>query len=604
MQKDPHFLPTIPEELQTLGWDRLDVILVSGDSYIDSPFIGAAVIGKVLRKAGYRVGIIAQPDIHSDRDITRLGEPRLFWGVTAGSIDSMVANYTATLKKRKHDDYTPGGENTRRPDRAVIVYSNLIRRFFKETAPIVLGGIEASLRRVAHYDFWSDKIRHSVLFDAKADYLVYGMGERTVLELAAALRSGENAQDVRGLCYASSEAPEGYIELPPFQEVARNKEAFTAMFHQFYRNNDPLNAAGLVQKHDRRYLVQNPPNFYLSQAELDEVYALGYARAQHPYYEAQGKVKALETIRYSVSTHRGCYGECNFCAIAVHEGRTIRWRSPASIADEVSELVKLPGFKGYVLDVGGPTANMYGYECAKKLKSGSCKDRRCIFPQVCNQLHVDHGPLLELLQRLQRIEGIKKVQVSSGVRYDLIQADAAQGEAYLQQVVSQHISGQMKVAPEHTEDAVLKRMGKPGTDSLRKFKANFERYTKKAGKEQYLTYYLIAAHPGCTLRHMQNLRKFTRQELGISPEQVQVFTPTPSTYSTLMYYTETDPFSGEKLFVEKGLKGKESQKWVVVDKGGGKQDRKPTENRAPNNRKGQSTTPGKPARPGKPKKKP
>ncbi len=593
MQTDPRFLPTTPEEMQALGWDQPDVIMVSGDSYIDSPFIGAAVIGKVLRNAGYKVGIIAQPDIHSGTDITRLGEPRLFWGVTAGSIDSMVANYTATQKKRKHDDYTPGGENNRRPDRAVIAYSNLIRRFFKETVPIVLGGIEASLRRVAHYDFWSDKVRHSVLFDAKADYLVYGMGERTVLELAAALRSGENANHVRGLCYASTEIPEGYIELPPFQEVARSPEAFTAMFHQFYRNNDPLNAAGLVQKHDRRYLVQNPPNFYLTQKELDGVYALDYVRAQHPYYEAQGKVKALETIRYSISTHRGCYGECNFCAIAVHEGRTIRWRSPDSIAAEVSELVKMPGFKGYILDVGGPTANMYGFECEKKLKSGSCKDRRCIYPQVCNQLHVDHGPLRELLQRLQRIEGIKKVQVSSGIRYDLIQADAAEGQSYLEQVVTEHVSGQMKVAPEHTEDAVLKRMGKPGADSLLKFKADFERYSKKAGKEQYLTYYLIAAHPGCTIKHMQNLRSFTRQELGINPEQVQVFTPSPSTYSTLMYYTETDPFTGEKLFVEKGLKGKESQKWVVVEKGGWSQGRKPFENRAPGSHKGQVMKQGK-----------
>ncbi|MCE5207801.1 MAG: YgiQ family radical SAM protein [Chloroflexi bacterium] len=559
------FIPTTVEEVKNLGWERLDVILISGDSYIDSPFIGAAVIGKVLLKAGYRVGIIAQPDLHSPVDIMRLGEPSLFWGVTAGSIDSMISNYTATLKKRKSDDYTPGGTNTRRPDRATISYSNLIRRYYKDTVPIVLGGIEASLRRIAHYDYWTDKIRKPVLFDAKADYLVYGMGERTVLDLAAGLKNGRDVRSLRGICYASTEIPAGYMELPPFQEAAVDQEAFTQMFHQFYRNNDPLNAIGLAQKVDRRYLVQNPPSLSLSQAELDDVYALPYEHAQHPYYEKQGKVKALETIRFSVSTHRGCYGECNFCAIAIHEGRTIQWRSPDSIAAEVEGMVNRPGFKGYVLDVGGPTANMYGYECEKKLKSGSCKDKRCLYPQVCNQLHVDHGPLLKLMQRLERIPGIKKVQVSSGVRYDLLQADP-KGDEYLAEVVEKHVSGQMKVAPEHTEEHVLKLMGKPGTQSLLRFKADFERLTRKAGKEQYLTYYLIAAHPGCTMKDMQNVHRFTRERLKLTPEQVQVFTPSPSTYSTLMYYTEKDPFTGEKLFVEKGLKGKESQKVIVTGK--------------------------------------
>jgi uncharacterized radical SAM protein YgiQ len=563
------FLPTTSEEMKNLGWDHLDVILVSGDSYIDSPFIGAAVIGKVLLNAGYRVGIIAQPDLHIGDDVTRLGEPALFWGVTAGSIDSMVSNYTATLKKRRSDDYTPGGMNTRRPDRATIAYANLIRRFFKATVPIVLGGVEASLRRIAHYDYWTDKVRRSVLFDAKADYLVYGMGERTVLEMAETLKNHGDARSVRGLCYAATEVPEGYLVLPSYQDAAGDPAAFTEMFHTFYRNNDPLNAVGLAQKHDRRYLVQNPPNFYLTQPELDEVYALGYERAQHPFYEAQGKVKALETIRFSVSSHRGCYGECNFCAIAVHEGRTIRWRSPDSIAQEVKNLVDIPEFKGYVLDVGGPTANMYGYECAKKLKSGACKDRRCIYPQVCQQLKVDHGPQKALLERLSRIEGIKKVQVSSGIRYDLVQADEKQGEAYLAQIVSEHVSGQMKVAPEHTEAGVLKRMGKPGVKPLLRFKQDFERLSRQAGKEQYLTYYLIAAHPGCTPQDMQRVRDFSSRELGVIPEQVQVFTPTPSTYSTLMYHTGVDPFTGEKLFVEKGLKGKNAQKQAIIGKNQG-----------------------------------
>lgn len=568
------FIPTTPEEVKALDWDRLDVVLISGDSYIDSPFIGAAVIGKVLIRAGYRVGIIAQPLLDTPADVTRLGEPALFWGVTGGSVDSMVSNYTATLKKRKSDDYTPGGQNTRRPDRAVIAYSNLIRRYYKNTVPIVLGGIEASLRRIAHYDYWSDKIRKPLLFDAKADYLVYGMGERSVLDLAGGLRAGADMRAVRGICYTSAEIPAGYIELPSYSDVSTDKEAFTRMFHLFYRNNDPLNADGLAQKVDRRYLIQNPPALSLSQTELDEVYALPYEHAQHPYYEQQGRVKALETIRYSVSTHRGCYGECNFCAIAVHEGRTVQWRSADSIAAEVEGMLDRPGFKGYVLDVGGPTANMYGYECAVKLKAGSCKNRRCMYPRVCEQMKVDHGPLLKLLQRLERISGIKKVQVSSGVRYDLLQTDP-QGDAWLAQVVSQHVSGQMKVAPEHTEDSVLKRMGKPGARSLLQFKADFERHTRRAGKEQYLTYYLIAAHPGCTPRDMQSMQRFTRQHLHMTPEQVQVFTPTPSTWSTLMYYTGKDPFTGESLYVEKSQKGKEAQKEIITGKGADFRRKKP-----------------------------
>ena len=331
------FIPTTKQELNRLGWDQLDIILVTGDSYIDSPYIGVAVIGKVLIRAGFRVGIIAQPDIHSSQDITRLGEPSLFWGVTAGSIDSMVANYTATKTPRKSDDYTPGGINNRRPNRATIVYTNLIRRHFKNTAPIVLGGIEASLRRIAHYDFWSDRIRASVLFDSKADILVYGMGEITIVELANSIQRQHDYQDLPGICYFSKEQKSGYLELPSFNTVVEDKKAFIKMFHTFYQNNDPLNAQGLMQQYDSRYLIQTPPSPYLNQTELDEVYALDYERSQHPYYENQGPVKALETIGASIATHRGCYGECNFCAIAVHEGRTVRWRSQDSIISEAKK---------------------------------------------------------------------------------------------------------------------------------------------------------------------------------------------------------------------------------------------------------------------------
>ena len=560
------FLPTTPQEVTALGWDALDVILVSGDSYIDSPYIGVALIGKLLVQRGYRVGIIAQPDLQSAADITRLGQPLLFWGVSGGSVDSLVANFTAANKRRRSDDYTPGGQNDRRPDRAVIAYTNLIKRHFKNSCPIVLGGVEASLRRVAHYDYWSDSIRRAILFDAKADILVYGMAERTIVELAGRLHAAEDWRGQRGLSFIAKEPPEGYLELPAYEQVQNDPQTFIEMFHLFYRNNDPLNARGLYQRHGDRVLVQNPPNFYLNQAELDEVYALDFERGQHPYYQAQGAVKALETIRFSLSTHRGCYGECNFCAIAVHEGRTVRWRSPQSIEAEARQISKLPGFKGYIQDVSGPTANMYGFECARKLTSGSCQDRRCLTPEICPALKIDHSRQLELLRRLRQIDGVKKVFVASGIRYDMLLADRQYGRQYLQEIVEHHTSGQLKIAPEHTEEHVLRRMGKPGTASLKKFKTLFDDLNHAAGKQQFLTYYLIAAYPGCTLNDMHKLKAYASQHLRLNPEQVQIFTPTPSTYASLMYHTGLDPFTGEKLFVEKDLAGKLRQKLVVTEK--------------------------------------
>ncbi len=561
------FLPTTPNELTELGWDQLDVILVSGDSYIDSPFIGVAVIGRLLLNAGYRVGIIAQPDVRSAQDITRLGEPRLFWGVTAGSVDSMVANYTATRKKRRTDDYTPGGANTKRPDRASMVYTNLIRRRFKHTRPIVLGGIEASLRRVAHYDYWSDRVRASILLDAKADYLLYGMAEKSIVELAHCLARGVSPDEIRGLCYLSRSSRPGYIELPDYQTVAADKAAFTAMFHLFYQNTDPISAKGLQQRHGDRWLIQNPPPATPTQTELDEIYSFDYERAQHPYYERQGKVKALETIQFSISTHRGCYGECSFCAIGVHEGRTVSWRSPESILIEAERLTRHPQFKGYLQDVGGPTANMYGFECAKKLRSGACSDKRCLIPVICSQMKIDHARQIELLAALRRIPGVKKVFVSSGIRYDMVLADRKSGLPYLRELVRHHVSGQMKVAPEHIDQAILQRMGKPGVKPLLEFKRQFDQMNREEGKQQFLTYYWIAAYPGCSEAEMQLVRKFASLKLKIHPEQVQVFTPTPSTYASLMYYTERDPFSGEKLFVEKDAGRKDRQKRIVT--GGG-----------------------------------
>jgi len=541
----------------------LDVILVTGDSYIDSPYIGVAVIGKILTQAGYRVGIIAQP---TETDIGRLGEPKLFWGVTAGSVDSMVANYTALKKRRKSDDYTPGGLNNRRPDRACIIYTNWIRRFAKPARPIVLGGIEASLRRVPHYDYWSNSIRRSLLFDAKADFILYGMAEKSVLEFAGAFRAGNDPCAVRGLSYIAKEKPADYIELPAYETVAADKTAFIEMFHTFYRNNDPVSAKGLCQQHGDRWLVQNPPPLSETQAELDAIYALDYERAQHPFYERQGPVKALETIRFSIATHRGCYGECNFCAIDVHEGRTIRSRSAASIVREAEQLTKHPQFKGNIHDLGGPTANMYGFECDHKLQHGSCPKKRCIFPNVCPQLPVNHRPSVDILRQVRQLPGVKKVFVASGIRYDMVLNDRQHGDEYLRELVTHHVSGQLKVAPEHTTDSVLNKMGKPGTDALLDFRQRFNELSRAAGKPQFLTYYMIAAHPGCTDEDMAELKRFTSEKLKINPEQVQIFTPTPSTYSTLMYYTEMDPFTREPIQVEKDMFRKERQKDIVTCK--------------------------------------
>lgn len=560
------FLPATQKEVTALGWDGLDVILVTGDAYIDSPFIGVAVIGKVLVDAGYRVGIIAQPDLDAGTDICRLGEPRLFWGITAGCIDSMVANRTATGKKRNTDDYTPGGRNDRRPDRAVIAYSNLVRKHFKHTRPIVLGGLEASLRRIAHYDFWSDSIRRSILFDAKADYLLYGMAERSVVELASALRDGRDPTGIRGLCYASRDKPDDAVELPSFEATAKDRDAFTVMFHEFYRNCDPVTARRLAQKHDTRWLLQNPPALHLSGPELDRIYALGYERDLHPLHRGRGEVKALDTISFSITTHRGCFGECNFCAIAVHQGRAVRWRGRKSIIAEAREIATHPRFKGSITDVGGPTANMYGISCSRMHAKGCCPDRRCMVPTLCSALSVCHRKQISLLRDLRKIAGIKRVVVASGIRHDLVLGDKESGTEYLQELVTHHVSGQLKIAPEHSEAEVLEKMGKPGMDGVLKFRDLFNRLTRKAGKNQFLTYYMIAAHPGCNAGHMEALRTFAVNELKLRPEQVQIFTPAPSTYSTLMYWTERDPFTDEPCFVEKSVRGKEGQKAAVLTK--------------------------------------
>ncbi len=560
------FLPTTSIEMKKLKWDKLDVILVTGDAYIDSPFIGVSLIGRILAHAGFRVGVIAQPDWQSATDISRLGEPNLFWGITGGCMDSMVANYTATKKKRLNDDLTAGGRNNRRPDRAVVVYANLIRRYFKETKPLILGGVEASLRRIAHYDYWSDSIRRAILFDARADALVYGMGEKAILELAEKLQHANSIHDVKGICYISTDAPSHHLELPSFEEVIADKKSFIKMFNIFYRNNDPLTAHGLFQKHGSRYLIQNSPQPNPTVKELDNIYALDFTRDVHPFYSVQGKVKAMETIKFSVTSHRGCYGECNFCSIGLHEGRTVISRSEKSIIDEVHKLSVLPDFKGYILDVGGSTANMYGIECRKKQIHGSCNNKRCLYPQVCTSLKPDHSRQINLLNNLQKIQGIKQVFVASGIRYDLLLSDKKHCVVYMQALVKHHTSGQLKVAPEHCVPGILKLMGKPQALSLSNFKYLFEKTKKSLKQKQFLTYYFIAAHPGSTEKDMRELKSFAQKELKINPRQVQIFTPLPSTYSSVMYYTEMDPFTGKNIFVEKRLDQKQRQKDIIVGK--------------------------------------
>lgn len=557
-KKNP-FIPVTRAEMKERGWDSLDIIMVSGDTYYDTSYSGTAVIGRWLIHNGYRVGIIPQP---SQDDIERLGEPNLFWSVSAGCVDSMVANRTANNKKRRHDDFTPGGMNEKRPDRATIVYSNMIKRFSKDK-PIVLGGIESSLRRIAHYDAWTDTVRRSVLFDAKADYITYGMAEFSNLELADALRDSKNTDGIRGICYISKECPENHIEIPSYEECSENPDKFTEAYLTFHRNCDSVTAKGLCQKHGNRYLVQNSPQRDPTTEELDLFHSLGYRNEVHPLCLKEGHVKAADTIKNSITTHRGCYGGCNFCAIAVHQGRRVISRSEDSIIKEIEGYAENPDFNGIIYDLGGPTANMYGIECEKKIASGACEDRGCLFPSVCKSLKVDHSRQLKLLERALNVPGVKRVFVTSGIRYDMILADKEHGGEYVDAIVKNHVSGQLKIAPEHVSDKVLGYMGKPGKKDLLRFKKMFDDSNRKQNRKQFLTYYTMAAHPGCTQRDMENLGKFCRTELRTNPEQVQIFTPTPSTVSTLMYYTGKTP-EGEKVFVERSSSGKQRQKDAVL----------------------------------------
>ena len=556
------FLPISMEEVKSLGWDYIDVILVTGDAYIDSPFSGTAVIGKYLLKHGFRTAVISQPAIDSDKDITVFGEPRLFWGISAGCVDSMVANYTAAGKPRKMCDFTPNGINNKRPDKASIVYTGLIRRFFKNTKPIVLGGIEASLRRIAHYDFKTDKIRRSILFDAKADYIIYGMGEVPVLEFARALQNNEDVKNIKGLCYISKELCDDALILPSFDEASSDKKKFHQMFKIFSDNSEAQSAKKLAQKTGDRYLIQNPPAYYDDEI-LDEVSDISFERAVHP--KINGKVKALETIKTSVISHRGCFGGCSFCAIAVHQGRRVISRSESSIIKEVESITQMKGFNGIISDLGGPTGNMYMMKCKKMEKLGACTHKSCLYPNVCASMNIDHKPILNLLEKVGSIKGVKKVFATSGIRADLAVNDKLNGKNYIAEIAKNHVSGQLKMAPESADSKVLKAMKKPDNKSFLEFCRIYKEYSKKFHKNQFISCYFIAAHPGENEKEAQNTHNFIEKYLDFSPEQVQIFTPTPSTWATCAYYTGLDE-EGNKIYAEKQLSKKEKYKSIIMGK--------------------------------------
>ncbi|OAA31799.1 hypothetical protein AT15_02935 [Kosmotoga arenicorallina S304] len=556
-------LPMTRHEMKKLGWKEVDIILVTGDAYVDHPSFGVAVIARVLQSEGFRVGVISQPDWRSLDDITALGRPRLFFGVTAGNVDSMVANYTASKKRRRSDDYTPGGLGGKRPDRATLVYSNLIKRAFGG-ARIVLGGIEASLRRFAHYDWWSNRVRKSVLVDAKADVIAYGMAEKSIIKIARSIaEKGEIGSEIPGIVFWSSNKPDKGIEIPSYDEISIDKLAYVKAFRTIYDETDPIRGTKIYQKQDTRYVIQNPLEL-ISSEELDRIYSLPYTREVHPESIKLGKVKAIETVKFSITTHRGCYGECNFCAITLHQGRYVISRSSDSILSEAKLISQRKDFKGTITDVGGPSANMYGFECSIKFEKGACHEKRCLFPKVCPALRVNHDPYIRLLRQIRKLERVKHVFISSGIRYDLILADRKNGMKFLNELIEHHISGQLKIAPEHISEDVLALMGKPGKEVLDRFISLFK--ATKGNRKLYLVGYFIAAHPGCKLKHMEELRSYVKSKMGYTPRQIQIFTPTPMTFSTTMFYTEMDPFSAKKIFVEKSEKKRTLQKEMLLRK--------------------------------------
>lgn len=559
------FLPISREDMKKRGWDQVDFVYVCGDAYVDHPSFGAAIITRVLEAHGYRIGFIAQPDWKDEQSIQIFGRPRLGFLVSAGNMDSMVNHYTVSKKRRKQDAYTPGGKIGKRPDYATVVYCNLIRKVYKKV-PIIIGGIEASLRRLAHYDYWSDTLKHSILIDSQANIAIYGMGEHSVVEVADALNSGIDVSDItfiRGTVFHAKnlDSVYDYQELPSYQELCQDKKEYAKSFYIQYCNTDSVTAKCLVESYgDNGYVVQNPPSEPLTQLEMDDIYELPYMRAYHPSYEKLGGVPALGEIKFSLTSNRGCFGGCSFCALTFHQGRVLQTRSHESLIKEAEQMIQEKDFKGYIYDVGGPTANFRDTACEKQKKYGVCANKQCLFPKPCANLKVDHKDYLSLLEKLRHLPGVKKVFIRSGIRFDYVMADA--DDSFLRELCRHYISGQLRVAPEHISDAVLDKMGKPRNHVYQSFIKRYQRINAKYGKEQFVVPYLMSSHPGSTLKEAVELAEYLR-DLGYMPEQVQDFYPTPSTISTCMYYTGVDPRTMEKVYVPHNPHEKAMQRALI-----------------------------------------
>ena len=558
------FMPISKKDMQDRGIEQLDFVYIIGDAYVDHPSFGVAIISRLLEYHGYTVGIIAQPNWNDTRDFLKLGKPRLAWLVTAGNIDSMVSHYTVAKRRRSDDAYSAGGKNGKRPDRAATVYCRLCRQAAPEI-PVLCGGLEVSLRRFAHYDYWKDCVMPSVLVDTQADMLMYGMGEHQIIEVADRLNAGENIsnmRDIRGTCYLCdpAETPYGAVQCPSFKEVSENKMLYAKACRIQYDQQDEVYGKMIIQRQGDKMLVQNPPALALTTEELDMVYSLPYERTYHPCYESQGGVPSIEEVQFSITHNRGCFGFCNFCSIALHQGRRVTVRSEEAVIEEAKKLVKMPNFKGYIHDVGGPTANFRGPSCEKQLKTGLCKGRKCLAPSPCKNLHVDHAEYLQMLRRLRAIDGVKKVFIRSGIRYDYLIED--KDEEFMRELIEHHISGQLKVAPEHCSAAVLDKMGKPHIEAYKRFQKKFYEITRQKGKEQYLVPYLMSSHPGSKLSDAVELAVFLKEN-RIRPEQVQDFYPTPGTLSTCMFYTGLDPYTLEPVYIAKDPKEKAMQRALL-----------------------------------------
>lgn len=559
------FLPISKEDMAERNISQLDFICITGDSYVDHPSFGISIISRMIEDQGFTVGIIAQPDWHSDRDFTKLGRPKYAFLITAGNIDSMVAHYTAAKKKRSDDAYTAGGRAGKRPDRAAIVYSKAVKRIYGDDMPVALGGLEASLRRFAHYDYWDDAVRPSVLEDSGADLLMYGMSEHQIVEICNRLAMGENIhdlRDIRGTAYLCDpkDTPLGAAECPSLALCRENKEEYAKACKIQYDWQDEVYGKTVIQRQTSKMLVQLPPALSLTTPELDHVYELPYMRTYHPIYEAEGGVPGIKEVEFSITHNRGCFGNCNFCSIALHQGRRISVRSKESILREAKLLTTLPNFKGYIHDVGGPTANFRAPSCTHQLKYGLCKGRKCLAPEPCKNLEVNHEEYLDILREIRKIKGVKRVFIRSGIRYDYLIED--ENDEFMRELIEYHVSGQLKVAPEHCSAAVLDMMGKPHIEAYRKFQDKFYKMTGQIGKEQYLVPYLMSSHPGSTLKEAVELAQFLKS-LKMRPEQVQDFYPTPGTISTCMFYTELDPYTMKKVYVPKTAEEKGMQRALL-----------------------------------------